>query len=113
MKINQLLSEISADDIKKHLHQLIGSNLNKCQLIVTNPNVRYQLMILKTETSADWFKFKEISADCYKSKCTPKTTNCMKQKTKNIFFTFQYICYPWKNDDQIDPKNRRKTCRSI
>ena len=28
-----------------------------------------------------------------------------------FFFTFQYICYPWKNDDQIDPKNRRKTCR--
>ena len=39
--------------------------------------------------------------------------NCktVKQKTNNIFFTFQYICYPWKNDDQIDPKNRRKTCR--
>ena len=27
------------------------------------------------------------------------------------FFLFQYICYPWKNDSIIEPKNRRKTCR--
>ena len=26
-------------------------------------------------------------------------------------FSFQYICYPWKNDTMIDAKNRRKTCR--
>ena len=28
-----------------------------------------------------------------------------------MFFLFQYICYPWKNDSIIEPKNRRKTCR--
>ena len=42
INMNQLLSEVSADDIKKHKHQLIGSNQNKCQLIVT-----YQNAILK------------------------------------------------------------------
>ena len=77
--MNQLLSEISADVIKKHKHQLIDSNLNKCQLIVTKPNALL-----------NWWT---------------------KQNANDIFFTFQYICYPWKNDDQIDPKNRRKTCR--
>ena len=35
---NQLFSEVSADDIKTNIHQLIGSNVNKRQLIVTNPN---------------------------------------------------------------------------
>ena len=39
--------------------------------------------------------------------------NCTyKSKTTYLcFFLFQYICYPWKNDSIIEPKNRRKTCR--
>ena len=52
-----------------------------------------------------------MSSDCYKSKCTPETVTDLNNKLIIFFFTFQYICYPWKNDDQIDPKNRRKTCR--
>jgi len=38
-------------------------------------------------------------------------SDCVKLGKGDKFACFQYICYPWKNDDQIDPKNRRKTCR--
>lgn len=35
-------------------------------------------------------------------------SDCVKLGKGDKFACFQYICYPWKNDDQIDPKNRRK-----
>jgi hypothetical protein len=38
-------------------------------------------------------------------------SDCVKLGEGNKFACFQYICYPWKNDSYIDPKNRRKTCR--
>lgn len=38
-------------------------------------------------------------------------SDCEKLGQGNKFACFQYICYPWKNDSSIEPKNRRKTCR--
>jgi len=38
-------------------------------------------------------------------------SDCVKLGKGDKFACFQYICYPWKNDSIIEPKNRRKTCR--
>jgi len=38
-------------------------------------------------------------------------SDCVKLGKGDKFACFQYICYPWKNDEEIDPKNKRKTCR--
>lgn len=38
-------------------------------------------------------------------------SDCVKLGKGDKFACFQYICYPWKNDTQIEPKNRRRTCR--
>jgi len=38
-------------------------------------------------------------------------SDCIKLGKGDKFACFQYICYPWKNDEEIDPKNKRKTCR--
>jgi len=38
-------------------------------------------------------------------------SDCVKLGKGDKFACFQYICYPWKNDTMIEPKNRRKTCR--
>jgi len=38
-------------------------------------------------------------------------SDCVKLGKGDKFACFQYICYPWKNDSLIEPKNRRKTCR--
>lgn len=38
-------------------------------------------------------------------------SDCVKLGKGDKFACFQYICYPWKNDSLIEPKNRRRTCR--
>lgn len=38
-------------------------------------------------------------------------SDCEKLGEGNKYACFQYICYPWKNDSHIAPKDRRKTCR--
>lgn len=38
-------------------------------------------------------------------------SDCSKLGQGSKYACFQYICYPWKNDDHIEVKDRRGTCR--
>lgn len=39
-------------------------------------------------------------------------SDCLKMGEGNKYACFQYLCYPWKDDTHVAPKDRRKTCRS-
>lgn len=38
-------------------------------------------------------------------------SDCVKLGEGNKYACFQYLCYPWKDDTHIAPKDRRRTCR--
>lgn len=38
-------------------------------------------------------------------------SDCSKLGQGSKYACFQYICYPWKNDNHIETKDRRDTCR--
>jgi hypothetical protein len=39
-------------------------------------------------------------------------SDCLKMGEGNKYACFQYLCYPWKDDSHVAPKDRRRTCRT-